>query len=161
MDQPTPGTQTPGPAPGAGQDFMVKRAVAYFIDAIILGVLAQITIFGALACLAGWLLRDVVIEGRSPGKKIMGLRAMTASGGPVTINESVRRNAPFALYGVAAVLGHLSFAGALLSIPLLFAAAGIALVEAIMVLTGKERFGDQLAGTKAVSEQLQPAVGAS
>jgi uncharacterized RDD family membrane protein YckC len=171
MDPQTPGQQSsqqpsyapPAPAPvmassaGAGQTDMVKRFIAYFIDAVILGILANLPIpviglVGAIAATAGWLMRDTLLEHRSPGKKIMGLQAVGESGDAVTLNQSVIRNLPFALFGVAAVLGHLTIIGALLSLPIVGVACVAAIVEGIMVATGKPRFGDQFAKTHVISQ---------
>jgi uncharacterized RDD family membrane protein YckC len=145
-----------------GQPELVKRFVAYFIDAVILGVIANlpgiIGIVGAAAAIAGWLMRDTLVEGRSPGKKIMGLQAVNAAGRPVTLNESAIRNAPFVLGAVGALVGHFTIVGALLAIPILMAGGVIALVEGVVVLTGNVRFGDRFANTHVIDTQVQTAV---
>ncbi|HEU4557240.1 MAG TPA: RDD family protein [Longimicrobium sp.] len=145
-----------------GQPDLVKRFVAYFIDGVILGVIAYlpgiIGIVGAAAAIAGWLMRDTLIEGRSPGKKIMGLQAVNAAGRPVSINESAIRNLPFVLGAVAALIAKFTIVGALLSLPILMAAGVIALVEGVMVLTGNVRFGDRFASTHVIDTQVQTAV---
>jgi uncharacterized RDD family membrane protein YckC len=145
-----------------GQPDLVKRFVAYFIDAVILGVIANLPgilgLVGAAAALAGWVLRDTLLEGRSPGKKVMGLQAVNAAGQPVSLNESAIRNAPFALGAIAGLLGHLTVIGAILSIPVALAAVAVALVEGVMVVTGNVRFGDRFANTHVVDTQSQTAV---
>jgi uncharacterized RDD family membrane protein YckC len=148
---------------GPGQPEHVKRFVAYFIDAVILGVLANLPIpliglLGAVAATGGWLLRDTLLEHRSVGKKVMGLQAVGAGGRPVTMEESIKRNLPFALFGVAAILGHLTIVGALLAVPVSILGACLALVEGVLVLTGNVRLGDRFAGTHVVDTQVQPAV---
>lgn len=180
MEQQNPGqpTQSAGgpspsqpPAPSGqfaiqtrpGQPDHVKRFVAYFIDGVVLGILANLPIpiiglVGAVAATAGWLLRDTLLEQRSLGKKVMGLQAVNASGQPVTMEQSIKRNAPFAVLGVAAILSKLTVIGAILSIPVSLAGVAICLVEGIMVLTGNVRFGDRFAGTHVIDTQAQPAV---
>lgn len=180
MDPQAPGTRTDQPAGGPayqppapvqqfaignkpGQPDLVKRFGAYLIDAIALAVLAYLPIpvvglLGAVAATAGWLLRDTLVEHRSLGKKVLGLQAVNGTGQPVSVEQSIKRNAPFALIGVAAILTHLTLIGAILSIPVSLAACAAALVEGIMVATGQPRFGDRFAGTHVVDTQTQPAI---
>ena len=145
-----------------GQPDLVKRFVAYFIDGVILAVIANlpgvIGIVGAAAAIVGWLMRDTLLEGRSPGKKIMGLQVVNAAGRPVTLNESAIRNAPFVLSAVAALIGHFTIVGALIALPISLAAGAIALLEGVMVLTGNVRFGDRFANTHVIDTQAQTAV---
>ena len=166
----TQGTGAPASQPGQVQSYAhvqqavaqqpdkVKRFLAYFIDGIILGVISQITIVGALAAVAGWLLRDVVWEGNSVGKKLLGLRAVTAAGAPLTLNDSIRRNAIFAVGAVGTVLANFGLGGALLALPLAFGGAALAIIEGILVLTDQPRLGDRFAATKVVTEQPQAVV---
>jgi uncharacterized RDD family membrane protein YckC len=129
---------------------------------VILGVIANlpgfIGIIGATAAIVGWLMRDTLVEGRSPGKKIMGLQAVNAAGHPVSLQESVIRNAPFVLGAVGALFGHFTIVGALISIPIFLAGGAIALLEAVMVLTGNLRFGDRFASTHVIDTQAQTAI---
>ena len=145
-----------------GQPELVKRFVAYFIDAVILTVIAYLPgilgIVGAAAAVAGWLMRDTLLEGRSPGKKVMGLQAVNAAGKPVTLQQSAIRSAPFALGAIGALISHFTIVGALIAMPIGFAAGVIALVEAVMVATGNVRFGDRFAGTHVIDTQVQTAV---
>jgi uncharacterized RDD family membrane protein YckC len=154
---PAYGYAPPPPAVQAAPD-KLKRFLAYFIDCVILGIIAQITIVGAVLAVGGWLARDVVWEGNSVGKKLIGLRAVTAAGTPVTINDSVRRNAIFAAGAVAAVLARLGLFGAVAAMPLAYAAGLLALVEGILVLIDQTRLGDRFANTKVITEHAQPAV---
>ncbi|HYH81728.1 MAG TPA: RDD family protein [Longimicrobium sp.] len=158
----------PAPAPQfsvgnkPGQPELVKRFVAYFIDAVILAVIAMLPgilgIIGAAAAIAGWLMRDTLLDGRSPGKKIMGLQAVNAAGQPVTLNESVIRNAPFVIGAIGSLISHFTVIGAIIALPISLVAAAVALLEGVMVLTGNVRFGDRFANTHVVDTQAQPVV---
>lgn len=145
-----------------GQPELVKRFVAYFIDAVILAVIAMLPgilgIVGAAAAIAGWLMRDTLLEHRSPGKKIMGLQAVNAAGQPVSLNESIMRNVPFVIGAVGSLIAHFTVIGAIIAMPISLAAGVIALVEGVLVLTGNVRFGDRFAHTHVIDTQAQPAV---
>lgn len=145
----------------AAQPDKVKRFVALFIDGIILGVLGSITVFGALAATAGWLVRDAIIDGQSPGKKLMGLRAVMANGQHVTFNESARRNWMFALGALGTVLGHFTILGALAGLAVSCVGGLIGLYECYRVVTDQPRLGDQMAGTHVVVDSGVPAVSTS
>lgn len=144
-----------------GQPELVKRFVAYFIDAVILGVIAMLPgilgIIGAAAAIAGWVMRDTLLENRSPGKKIMGLQAVNAAGAPVSLNESMIRNAPFVIGAIGSLISHFTVIGALIALPISIAAGVIVLLEGIMVLTGNVRFGDRFANTHVIATQVQTA----
>jgi|GEM_PF-3590060 len=177
MDPQNQGTRFENPAPGPayppapaqqfgignkpGQPELVKRFVAYFIDAVILAVIANLPgilgIVGAAAAIAGWLMRDTLLESRSPGKKIMGLQAVGASGRPVTLNESMVRNAPFVIGAIGSLISHFTLVGAIIAFPIAMAAGLIALLEGVMVVTGNVRFGDRFANTHVIDTQVQPA----
>src|SRR5262245_14391383 len=64
-------------------------------------------LFGSVAMLGYILARDVVLDGRSVGKKTQELKVVGASGGPVTLAESARRNVLFALGSALVVLSRL------------------------------------------------------
>ena len=176
MSQQTPetplGTPPSNPAPQqnvvhsvqtafAAQPDKVKRFVALFIDGVIMGVLGVFGLIGALAATAGWLVRDVALAGQSPGKKLMGLRAVTASGGHVTVNESVRRNWMFALGAFAGVMGKFTRLGAFAGMAVAFVGGLICLYECYRVVTDQPRLGDQMAGTHVVVDSGVPAVSTS
>ncbi|MFL5542681.1 MAG: RDD family protein, partial [Longimicrobiaceae bacterium] len=121
MDQqhPSQPSQTPGYAPGSqppapGQTYavtgaagpdIVKRGLALLVDSVIIGFACGV-LWVALGIPLGWmghlvaslagaaavLVRDVAFEGRSPGKKILGLAAVGPDGAPVTLQQSVMRN---------------------------------------------------------------------
>lgn len=118
---------------------------------------------GALAMLAYVLGRDVLFEGRSLGKKTQDLRVVGASGGLVSLEESARRNALFALGSalgvVAATLQLLPCLGDVVTCLLtplwalgIFASFAAAIVEVVMIVQDPAgiRFGDKFARTRVV-----------
>jgi uncharacterized RDD family membrane protein YckC len=158
------------PQPGAQVDPM-KRFVAALIDGVAVVVIASIIgrvagmIIGSylamavtgLAGLGLYLIRDVAIEGRSLGKKVMGLRVVTAGGGPVTANESIRRNATLAFGYIGSIVAVVPILGWIAAPLIWLAAAAVGLYEGYLVFTNKPRIGDNLAGTHVVAE-AQPVV---
>jgi uncharacterized RDD family membrane protein YckC len=106
------------------------------------------------------LARDVVAGGRSVGKKIMEIRAVTAAGAPIGVVESVKRNAvfapPFVLWVLSVLIGMIPggtcIACVLLPLQLLAGAAALAAVvwEVIQIIQDPDgvRLGDKLAGTR-------------
>jgi hypothetical protein len=117
---------------------------------------------GALVGLAYILLRDILAGDRSLGKKLMNIRVV-AGNGSITMMDSIKRNAIFA---IGSVLGLLQ--ATLLLIPCLGAMVSCLLtplfllgwlvglvavvVELVKVVTDPAgvRFGDQFAGTRVV-----------
>jgi uncharacterized RDD family membrane protein YckC len=144
----------PGQTPDLG-----KRFLAQLIDGVILAVISMIPVIGGLAAAAGWLLRDIAIDGQSPGKKIMGERVVRLDGQPLTANESIRRNWMFAIGSLGSTFLIIPILGWAVAIILFLAAFGLGLFEAINVLSNKPRLGDNMAGTRVIVEQPQPAVG--
>lgn len=185
MDQqhPTQPSETPAgsgfhpPAPGqeyavagaAGPD-IVKRGVALFIDYVIIGCgYFALTIalgiplgwmgrmLAALVAAAAVLARDVVLEGRSPGKKILGMAAVGPDGAPITLQQSVMRNSTLAVGYALNAVGAIPILG-LLAIPLMLVAVALAGYEIYLVATNQPRLGDKLAGGTRVIFQGQPVV---
>jgi uncharacterized RDD family membrane protein YckC len=123
----------------------MARFGGIILDSIIFlpfGLLGFIPIIGPVAVILVWLFRD--INGRSPGKVIVGTTIISRHGGPATPMQRVVRNLPFALP----------------LLPLFFPVIGVpvagsldllmAIVENIAVLVMGERIGDKLAGTMVV-----------
>lgn len=151
---------------------LVKRFLAVLIDGLIAGVIAWVfglfgTFMGGVGTLigAGYILaRDGLntpyADGRSVGKKLMGLRATRLDGGPMTIETSVRRNWTLAAGSIVSGIGTMLVGLgplALLGVPVLILSVLVGLlglVEAILVLTDSEgrRIGDKTGGTKVVEE---------
>lgn len=159
------------PVPASGQPDTVKRAIALVIDSAIIGVAyfvvavvggivavgsgflgALIVSAGAAAATAGILLRDVALQGRSPGKKIMGLGVATASGGAITPAESVKRNATLAVGMAGGIVGFIPILGALIGLVASLAGLALFVYEAYLVFTHQTRLGDKIAGTHVVAE---------
>lgn len=154
----------------------VGIAVVVFVGSLILGLLLGMAsasvagyaarvlhLIGSLAILAFILGRDVLFEGRSLGKKTQDLKVVGATGAPVTLEESVRRNALFAAGSALAVLSTalqlfpcVGDVVACLLTPLLLlgglAAFLGAIVEVVMIVQDPAgiRFGDKFARTKVV-----------
>jgi len=152
------------PAPPMGKADVGKRIVAALIDAIPAIIVA--VVFGLIPFIGGlvggvlaagwWLVRDGLdldfADKRSLGKKLMKLRPVRLDGQPMTLEVSVKRNLPLAIYCVGYLFWVVPVAGWLLSIPV-FALGGIvSLIEAILALTDPEgrRMGDKYAGTKVI-----------
>ena len=170
-----PGYQPPAPAQPyavavSGSPDLVKRGIALFIDFVIIGF-AYFALNIALGIPLGWmgrllagvaaagavLVRDVAFQGRSPGKKILGLAAVGPDGTPVTPQQSVMRNATLAVGYANTALAAIPFLG-LLSIPLSLVALAIGAYEIYLVATNQPRLGDKLAGGTHVVFQGQPAI---
>ena len=148
-----------------GQPDLVKRGIAAFIDFAVISVLYFVVVMvlgialgglgalvAGLVAFAAVLARDVALQGRSLGKKIMGLNVANASGGAITVEQSARRN-------ITLSLGYLSMAARVLPIVgwplyalLSLAGFGLGCYELYLVATGKPRLGDQIAGTHVVVE---------
>lgn len=153
-----------------GLVFGIAAVVAGFVfglatDSSTLGIYVPrfLNVLGAVAGLGFILGRDVLIDGRSPGKKIQDLKVVTVTGAPVTFMESARRNAIFAvgsaLAVVSALLHLLPCLGAAvvcLLTPLFVLAllAGLvaAIVEIVKIIQDPAgiRIGDRFAGTRVV-----------
>ena len=67
-----------------------------------------VSLMGAVTGLGYVLLRDVLVGGQSLGKKMQGLRAVTSAGASVSVADSARRNALFALGPVLGTIIKLS-----------------------------------------------------
>ncbi|HEX8245293.1 MAG TPA: RDD family protein [Longimicrobium sp.] len=152
------------------QPDLVKRAVAALIDfvgiAVVTGVLSvglglvlswvgsMIAAAVATALVLG---RDVLIEGRSPGKKLLGMAVVRADGSPITVQESIRRNATLAIGSAIGIVAAIPILG-LLAIPLYLVAMAVSFYELYLVATNQPRLGDKLAGGTSVVFQGQPAI---
>jgi len=163
-----PETPVPPPAPPPGPTTakadIGKRFIAAIIDAIpailvafVLGMIPFIGgIIGGLAAAGWWLVRDGLdvefANKRSLGKQIMKLRPVRLDGQPMTLEDSVKRNAPLAVYCVGYLLWVVPVLGHILSIPIFLIGSLVSLVEAVLVLTDGEgrRWGDKLANTKVI-----------
>ncbi|NWF99581.1 MAG: RDD family protein [Thermoanaerobaculaceae bacterium] len=151
-------------APSAGKADAGKRIVAALIDAIpaiivgfVLGLIPFIGgLIGGLLAGAWWLVRDGLelefADKRSPGKKIMKLRPVRLDGQPMTMEVSIKRNLPLAVYCVGYLFWVIPVLGWLVSLPIFAIGAIVSLIEAVLALTDPEgrRMGDKYAGTKVI-----------
>jgi uncharacterized RDD family membrane protein YckC len=152
-----------------GQPDIVKRGGAALIDFVIIGfavgvlnVILAIALgrFGMMAAagvgVAAVLLRDVAFQGRSLGKKLLGLNAVNATGGPITAEQSIKRNITLSIGMLGSVVAPIPVIG-LLAFVFYLAGFAASAYELFLVASGKPRLGDQIAGTHVVAEG-QPAI---
>jgi uncharacterized RDD family membrane protein YckC len=153
-----------GAGPGGAPD-LPKRAIAAIIDFVAIGIVQGILGMvlgiplgwvGAMAAAAvGCALllgRDVLYQGKSPGKHVMGLGVVRADGGAIGPNESIKRNATLAIGTAGGILGAIPVLG-LLAIPIYLLGFAVCLYELYLVATGQPRLGDKLAGGTHVISQ--------
>jgi uncharacterized RDD family membrane protein YckC len=123
---------------------LLLRIIAKSLDIIVIAIAAKtIPQVGYIAGLSYLLISDGLLEGRSLGKKVIGLKVISASAGRAgTFRDSILRNIPFA---VALLLLQIPLIGWLLS-------AAIFVLEFLLMLGNKEghRLGDDIAGTKVI-----------
>ena len=156
-----------------------KRLLATFIDLVLVGVVAAVLLFMAtmfLPRLLGALFSFFVLTGagalilvkdmpfkygefdsQSPGKKAMNIRVTDLQGDPITVKQSIQRNAILAMPYVVMALGSLfsiipilGLLGTLLIVlPLLLITSGANIYEIYRIYSGERnrRWGDELAGT--------------
>lgn len=156
---------------------LVKRFLAVLIDGLIAGAIGFV--FGLLGTFmsgigtligAGYMLtRDGLetpyTDGRSFGKKVIGLRAIRLDGGAVDIETSIKRNWPLAIGSIISGIGTLLLPLGILAILGILVLLGgalvglLGLVEGILVVTDSEgrRIGDKMAGTQVIEEAAVPA----
>lgn len=131
---------------------VVKRIVAYLIDAILAVVVSFIPVVGGLVAGAYMLLRDGLdfMQNRSLGKMAVNLKPIVVeTGANCDLQTSIKRNWPFAIghFLVAIPIVGWIFA-VLLFLPLLI----YVIIEAVLVFTDEKglRFGDKMAGTQVI-----------
>lgn len=140
----------------------IGLSVVMVVVAVIAGMISHwlyslVMLAGAVAQLAYLLGRDVIAGDRSLGKKTQEIKVVTTSGAPVTLTDSIKRNAILgigsAVYVVWALLSFIPFLGCLVT-PLLalgslagFVAVIIEVVKVFQDPAGV-RLGDQFASTR-------------
>lgn len=167
-EQPAPPpTYTPAPPPpaatqpvgapvAAAKPDVAKRAIAAIIDGAIAGVLGYVPVVGWIASVLYILLRDGFefdfMDGRSIGKKLMGLRPVRQDGQKMDFATSIRRNWTLCLGSLATFLLVIPVLGWILYFPTIIAAAVLGIIELVRVFTDPEgrRLGDNMAGTKVI-----------
>lgn len=145
------------------------RAVALIVDGIIGGIAAGIvggiggaiwaplgSLLGGGVAAAWYAFRDTLMEGRSPGKKFLGLTIVTADGQPINQDLAIKRNMPFIVSSaISAITGFLIFIpvlGAILAMIGGLVGLVIGIAEIYFVLTDKKglRYGDKMANTQVI-----------
>ncbi len=135
----------------AGPSGLLPRAVAKVIDLVVVAVAVEVLHkSGLFAGILYILISDSLFEGRSLGKRVLGLRVLREDGGPCTVRESMLRNATIAL-GV--LLWRIPLIGWLLFLCLL----GLEFVV-LLGSDGDRRLGDEIAKTHVV-EAAEHAAG--
>lgn len=148
---------------------LVKRFLAALIDGLLAGAIALVFgLFGTFMSGVGTLIGAAYIlvrdgietpytDGRSVGKKVIGLRPVTLDGAPMTVETSVRRNWTLALGSIVSGLGSVLVGMGLGIIGWAVMGLGglvglLGLVECVLVIVDSEgrRIGDKTAGTQVI-----------
>lgn len=137
---------------GDGKTGILNRAIARSIDLIIAGALFEIVPrAGFFAGILYLLIADGLFDGRSIGKKLIGLKVVLVGTGDICgYRESILRNfiiaVAFSLFGL---LRDIPLLGVVLStiVPVLILA-----VEGLILLGSENgmRFGDEIAKTRVI-----------
>ncbi len=122
---------------------IVVGAVGGIVSSVLGGGMIGGIISGVSQLAAGGylLLRDSLNDGRSVGKKMLGLTVQTPDGTPCSQEQSMKRNAiigaPTILGGISTLVGSIPVVGllSLLFVPLSLLASLAYIYEAIQVLT--------------------------
>jgi len=127
---------------------MVHRALAKLIDFLVMGFLSTIPSFVGVAAACTYILISDGFQGRSFGKRLIGLRVMVDRDGqhPCSFRDSMIRNLPYAVVIVLAGIPILNW--------ILFPTVGlfIVAVEAYFVYADDKgiRLGDIFADTQVI-----------
>jgi hypothetical protein len=143
---------------GAVKADLLNRIIAKTIDFIIVVALYEIIPkAGYVAGIAYLLIADALFEGRSAGKRLMGLKVIVRySAGRTEVcgfKDSVIRNFPFAAaYILFGILKAIPLVGWILSFAVVVA---VLLFESLIMLGSEEgiRLGDDLAKTHVVEDR--------
>jgi len=131
-----------------------NRFIARTIDLIIVVALYEIIpSIGYFAGLVYLLLADGLFEGRSVGKKLIGLKIVLEDGSQCGYKESIFRNFPFAAgFILGGIFGVIPLIGWLMS----FVIFVVVLAFESLVIIGSDngkRLGDEIANTQVVEEE--------
>ncbi|MGE5485259.1 MAG: RDD family protein [Ignavibacteriales bacterium] len=133
---------------------LARRALAFAADGVICMVLALVPVVGLLLSAVYMLARDGLMDGRSPGKRLVNLRVVRSdTGRGAAYVDSVKRNAIFAVPDVLLIAPSLA---TIVAAPL---SVAVLLLEVVFMLTDPEamRLGDRFARTRVVYELPQGA----
>lgn len=133
---------------------LLERFIAKFIDCLIVGAFFAFPSFvGILAGATYILISDGLYDGRSVGKRIIGLKTVLIEDGttPCDFRRSIIRNAEFgALIFLYISLSWIPYAGKLIVVA---ASLAVAALEIGLIVTDEAsgaRFGDRIAETMVV-----------
>ncbi|MBI5663713.1 MAG: hypothetical protein HZC49_01300 [Nitrospirae bacterium] len=137
---------------------LLSRVIAKTIDFII--VVALYEIIPKVGFFAGFtylIIADGLFEGRSAGKKLIGLKVIVRNKADGTsaceYKESIYRNFPFAVgYILYGILKMVPLIGTIIAFVIVI---GILLFESLVILGSEEgiRLGDELAKTRVVQDK--------
>jgi len=146
-----------------GQQDLVKadllnRVIARTIDFIIVVALYEvIPKIGYFAGITYLLIADGLFQGRSPGKRLIGLKVIVRDSTGINavcgFKESIIRNFPFAVaYILFGIIAAIPLIGRLISFLVVVA---VLLFESLVILGSEEgmRLGDELAKTRVVEDR--------
>jgi len=154
FNQPISGSKETGKAGFLNR--IIARTIDFIIVAALYEVIPKVGFFAGLTYL---LIADGLFEGRSVGKKLIGLRVIvynntdkvTACG----FKESIYRNFPFAVgFMVFGIFNIMPLIGWIFS----FIAAAVVVLFESLILLGSEkgmRLGDELAKTHVIEEKRE------
>ncbi len=132
-----------------------RRFFAVLVDGFVAGLLGMVPLIGGLLSTAYMLTRDAIWhtfmtsgdwQGRSVGKRLMGLRVVRLDGGPVDLATSAKRNITLVAGSILIMVPVLGkFVGPLVAL-------GFAALELFLVVTDPQgrRFGDRWADTVVI-----------
>jgi len=150
------GGATDGHDAGLACPELLERFIAKFIDVLIVGAFFAFPSFvGVLAGALYILISDGLYDGRSVGKRIIGLRVVVLGNGatPCDLRRSIVRNAEFGiLILLYVIIGWVPYIGKLV---VGLSAIVLAVVETGVIITdaaGGARLGDRVAETMVVVE---------
>lgn len=123
---------------------LLLRVFAKALDFILIAAVTELVPkAGFYAGLSYLLISDGLFDGRSLGKRLMGLRVLsTVTGGPCSMKESILRNAPL---GMGLLFYKLPLVGWIIIVI-------VSALEFLILLGSKEgsRIGDEIAKTMVV-----------
>ncbi|OHE56167.1 MAG: hypothetical protein A2Z47_06720 [Thermodesulfovibrio sp. RBG_19FT_COMBO_42_12] len=125
---------------------LLLRTVAKILDFIIIAAVVEIVPkAGFFAGLVYLLIGDGLFDGRSLGKKLIGLRVVSVdTNTPCTFRDSILRNS---IFGIGLIFYKIPWFGWILT-------AIISVLEFIILLGSRDgmRFGDEIAKTAVIEE---------
>ena len=154
FNQPVSGSKETGKAGFLNR--IIARTIDFIIVAALYEVIPRVGFFAGLTYL---LIADGLFEGRSVGKKLIGLRVIIYNNADkvtaCSFKESIYRNFPFAVgFMVFGIFNIMPLIGWIFS----FIAAAVVVLFESLILLGSEkgmRLGDELAKTHVIEEKRE------